>query len=433
MTKEFDPMELKNAVTAVGTAFEEFKKTNDERIAQIESKGVADPLTTDKLTAIEGTMQKSQERLDAFELAVKRQNRTSIDANGAEVDLEAKARAWFAPIAKRNGTDAAAFGHAEMDAYKSAFGRFLRKDDRVITGIEQKALSVGSDPDGGYMVNPDMTGQIVRQVYETSEMRAYASIQTIGTDTLEGGYDNDEAGAEWVGEVQIRSETDTPQLGMWRIPVHELSAKPKVTQKLLDDGEFNVEGWLTDKIAQQFSRKENTAFVSGDGIAKPFGFLSYAESSDLTLGIEQFDTGVNGAFAAAPSGGDVLIDALYGLKAQYRAMASWFMNRGTLKVVRKLKDSDGAYLWAPGIAAGQPSQLMGYPLATFEDMPSPATGSLSIAVGDMRAAYQIVDRAGIRVLRDPYTDKPKVCFYSTKRVGGGLINGEALKLIAFKS
>jgi HK97 family phage major capsid protein len=149
--------------------------------------------------------------------------------------------------------------------------------------------------------------------------------------------------------------------------------------------------------------------------------------------IEQVPTGVSGGFAAAPNGGDVLIDALYGLKAQYRANATWFMNRVTTKAVRKIKDSDGAYLWSPGIAAGQPASLLGYPIASFEDMPDPAADSLSIAVGDMRAAYQIVDRVGIRTLRDPYTAKPYVGFYTTKRVGGDVVNFEALKLIRFNT
>ena len=166
----------------------------------------------------------------------------------------------------------------------------------------------------------------------------------------------------------------------------------------------------------------------GDGVGKPRGFLSYGNGTTLPGTIEQFPTGASGAFAAAPNGGDVLIDALYGLKAQYRANATWFMNRATTKLVRKLKDQDGAYLWSPGIAAGQPASLLGYPVAAFEDMPDPAASSLSIAVGDLRAAYQIVGRLGIRVLRDNLTNKPFVGFYSTKRTGGDVVNFEAGKI-----
>jgi HK97 family phage major capsid protein len=234
-----------------------------------------------------------------------------------------------------------------------------------------------------------------------------------------------------VGETGARSATTTPQFGQWRIPVHELSAMPKATQKLLDDASIDIEAWLANKVADRFARAEATAFVTGDGTNKPRGFLTYASGTTLPGTLERFDTGVNGAFAAAPSGGDVLISALYGLKAQYRANATWFMNRTTLTLLRKLKDSNGAYLWAPGIGVGQPSTVLGYPLASFEDMPDPATDSLSIAVGDMAAAYQIVERTGIRVLRDPFTAKPHVLFYTTKRVGGDVVNFEALKLIEF--
>jgi HK97 family phage major capsid protein len=264
-------------------------------------------------------------------------------------------------------------------------------------------------------------------------MRAYASVQVISSDALEGLFDLNEASSGWVAETDTRAVTNTPQLGKWRIPVHELYAKPSATQKLLDDASINMEAWLASKVAEKFARDESTAFVTGNGVARPRGFLTYANGTTLPGTIEQVKTTVNGAFAAAPSGGDVLFNALYGLKAQYRANATWFMNRTTTALVRKLKDSDSAYLWTPGIAAGQPASLLGYPTASFEDMPSPATGTLSIAVGDMREAYQIVDRIGIRTLRDPYSNKPYVEFYTTKRVGGDVVNFEALKLIDFSA
>jgi HK97 family phage major capsid protein len=264
-------------------------------------------------------------------------------------------------------------------------------------------------------------------------MRAFASIQVISTDALEGLFDLERAAAVWVGETEARAETATPKLGKWRIPVHELSAQPAATQKLLDDASLNMEAWLAQKVALEFALAENAAFVNGTGAERPRGFLTYADGTTLPGTIERVKTTVNGDFAAAPAGGDILIDALYSLKAPYRANATWFMNRATFAKVRKLKDSDGAYIWSPGIAAGQPATLLGYPTASFEDMPDPATGSLSIAVGDMRAAYQIVDRAGIRVLRDPYTSKPFILLYTTKRTGGDVVNFEALKLIEFSA
>mgnify|MGYP003629884215 CR=1 FL=1 len=421
-------------VTDVAKAFESYKSVNDQRIAEIEKKGVADPLIGEQLARIEADLDKAQRVADNAVLAVKRRERISTDAQGNEVDLEAKATKWIRSVSGDKKAELTVDG---MKDFRAAMDTYMRKGDRAMESAEFKALSVGSDVNGGYVVHPDMGGRIVEFERETSAMRAYASTQTISTDALEGLYDIDEASFEWVAETQTRAETDTPELGAWRIPVHEMSAMPKATQKLLDDAEINIEQWLAGKVSAIFSRGESTAFVTGDGTARPRGFLTYA---DLAVAgtfengkIEQFNTGANGAFAAAPDGGDVLINALYGLKATYRANATWFMNRKTTSLTRKLKDSDGAYLWAPGIAAGQPASLLGYPTASFEDMPNPATGSLSIAVGDMRRAYQIVDRSGIRVLRDPYGAKPHVLFYSTKRVGGAVLDFEALKIINFKA
>jgi HK97 family phage major capsid protein len=428
--------EIKKAVGAVDAlhaGFEEFKKANDERLAQIEKKGSADVVTEAKLQKIEADLEKAQKIADEAVLASKRQSRIVTDERGEVVDLDRKAQEWASMNARRRGAVAGTFGAADMDDYKTAFDTFLRKGEELMGPDERKALSVGTDPDGGYVVNPDLSGRIVMKVFETSPMRAFASIQVISSDALEGLFDLNEASSGWVGETDSRAETNTPQLGKWRIPAHELYAKPKATQKLLDDASINMEAWLASKVAEKFARDEANAFVVGNGVNKPRGFLTYSSGTTLPGTIERFDTGVNGAFAAAPNGGDVLINALYGLKQQYRANATWFMNRATLKLTRKLKDSDGAYLWSPGIAAGQPASLLGYPVASFEDMPDPATDSLSIAVGDMREAYQIVDRLGIRTLRDPYSAKPYVEFYTTKRVGGDVVNFEAIKLIEFTS
>ena len=423
-------IEVKEAVRAVETihkAFEEYKATNDQ------NEKTRDALLEAKLAKIEKDLDAAQAIADQAVLASKRQARVVTDERGNAVDLDAKALDWADMIARKRGTRASDFGAKELDGYKAGFMSYLRKGDQIMGAEEMKALSVGSDPDGGYVVYPDMSGRVVTKVFETSPMRAYASVQTISTDALEGLYDLDEAASGWVGETQARTDTATPTLGTWRIPVHELYAFPKATQKLLDDAAINMEAWLATKVGDKFARDESAAFVNGDGTGKPRGFLTYTAGTTLPGTIEQIPTGVSGGFAAAPNGGDVLIDALYGLKAQYRANATWFMNRATTKLVRKLKDTDGAYLWSPGIAAGQPASILGYPMASFEDMPDPAASSLSIAVGDMRAAYQIVDRMGIRVLRDPYTAKPYVGFYTTKRVGGAVVNFEALKIIRFNT
>lgn len=419
--------EVKQAIELVHKSFEEFKTTNDQ------NEKAKDAVLEAKLAKIEADLDKAQKIADDAALAAKRQSRVVTDEKGNAFDLDAKAQEWADLAARKRGDRAEKFSATDLDAYKAAFRRLMQKGEQLLGADEMKALSVGSDPDGGYVVTPDTSGRIVQRVFETSPMRAYASVQVISTDALEGLFDLDEAAASWVAETAARPETATPKLGQWRIPVHELSAFPFATQKLLDDASINMEAWLADKVADKFARSESAAFVTGDGAGKPRGFLTYAAGTTLPGTVEQVPTGVSGAFAAAPNGGDVLIDALYGLKAQYRANATWFMNRATTKLTRKLKDQDGAYLWSPGIAAGQPASLLGYPVAAFEDMPDPAASSLSIAVGDMRAAYQIVDRLGIRVLRDPFTSKPFVGFYSTKRVGGDVVNFEALKIVRFNT
>lgn len=428
MSEQFDPKELKGAIVDVNKAFEEFKSTNDANLKE------RDVVLEEKLDKVNKDLEAAQAKMDEAFLAQKRAARVVTDEKGNEVDLDAKAHKWANAIARKRGTQVGEYGAKDLEAYKSAFNMMMRVGEEKMGNTDEiKALSVGNDPDGGYVVHPDMNGRIVGKVFETSPMRAFASVQTISTDALEGLFDLDEAASGWVGETESRPETDTPQINKWRIPVHELYAKPKATQKILDDAEINMEQWLAGKVAEKFARDEAAAFVNGTGVGRPRGFLTYPDGTTLPGQIEQFDTGVNGDFAAAPNGGDVLIDALYGLKTQYRNNATWFMNRSTTKATRKLKDSDGAYLWQPGIAAGQPATLLGYPIAPFEDMPDIATGSLSIAVGDMRETYQIVDRIGIRTLRDPYSAKPYVEFYTTKRVGGDVINFEALKLVNFQA
>jgi HK97 family phage major capsid protein len=434
---EIEIKQVNDAIGNLNSAFEEFKRTNDERLKEIEAKGAADPVTEEKLSKIDADIAKANEIAEQAVLAVKRSQRVITDEKGEKIDLDAKAFNWAATLGKRRGSMVQDYSASNMDEYKSAFGKYLRHDDKMLDGAEVKALSVGSDPDGGYVVHPDMNGRVVQRIFDTSPMRAYASVQVISTDALEGLHDVDEAAASWVEETGSRAETNTPELKRWRIPTHEMYANPAATQKILDDAEINMEQWLADKVGDKFARTEATAFVTGGGVGRPRGFLDYGDwttAGTYQLGaIEQFDTGVNGGFTAAPAGGDTLLDALYALKQQYRNNATWFMNRSTMSEVRQLKDSDGAYIWSPGIAAGQPASLLGYPVATFEDMPDLATGSLSIAVGDMRAAYQIVDRMGIRVLRDPYSNKPYVHFYSTKRVGGDVVDFDALKIINFKA
>lgn len=426
-------MEIKDAVEAVekvNTAFEAFKAANDENLAK------RDVVIEEKLVKIEASLDAAQKIADEAVLAAKRADRVVADGSGDAIDLDKKAAQW-ARLAARRRNDIAPtdFDAKAMAAYREAMDKYMRKGEQHLDHSEIKALSVGSDPDGGYTVTPDQSGRIAQRVFETSPMRAYASVQVISSDSLEGMYDNAEAASGWVSETGSRTETDTPELGAWAIPVHELYANPRATQRVLDDSAINLEAWLADKVSAKFSRDENTAFVSGSGAGRPRGFLTFADYATAGVfengKIEQFDTGVSGGFKAVPGGVDTLIAAQYGLKSVYASGASWFMKRSTISAVRQLKDSNGAYVWLPGATAGAPSMLLGHGIATFDDMPAVAANSLSIAFGNMREAYQIVDRLGVRTLRDPFTAKPYIQFYTTKRVGGNVVNFEALKLVKF--
>lgn len=429
---ELDLGQVADAVIEVKKAFEQFKETNDERLKEVEGKGAADPLLEEKLTKIETDLAEKQEVIDRLYAASKRKT-VFVDGEKAdEEELEVKAQRWADMCAKRRDARSQDYTPEQMAEYKRALVNYLRKDDRVLSADEQKALSVGSDPDGGYIVDPDTSGRIVRKQFETSPMRAHATIQVISTDALEGLFDLDEATSGWVSETGSRSVTDTPEMKAWRIPVHEQYAMPQATQKLLDDAYIDVEMWLADKVADKMSRTENAAFVEGNGVGKPRGFLDYADGSTLPGTIERFETGVDGGFAADPDGANILLDMIQGLKSNYRRNAAWFMNRTTVGGVRKMQDSDGRHLWQPSIAAGQPATLLGYPVVEFEDMPDyTTTDALAIAFGDMAEAYTIVDRAGVRTLRDPFSNKPYIQFYTVKRVGGDVINFEALKLLEF--
>ncbi|MCG8094899.1 MAG: phage major capsid protein [Candidatus Thiodiazotropha endolucinida] len=241
----------------------------------------------------------------------------------------------------------------------------------------------------------------------------------------------------WVSETAARPETNTPQLAEVIPPIGEIYCNPSITQHALDDVFFDAESWLSEEIADEIGVQEGAAFVSGDGINKPKGFLTYttAATSDASRAfgtIEHVPTGVAGGWPAADADtADLLIDVVHSLRTPYRQGAVWVMNSTTLSTIRKLKDANGQFIWQNTLVEGQPGMLLGYPVIEAEDMPDIAADSLSVAFGNFDRAYTIVDRMGTRVLRDPYTNKPYVHFYTTKRVGGAVVNSEAIKLIQF--
>lgn len=438
--------EVKSLLEKQGEAFEAFKASHDEQIKELK-EGVNDPLLKGRLEKIETSLDAAVEAKAAMEakLAAEKKEREDLEirlsrlgAKGMD-DKKAANIAEFATMMAAKAADrrqaAPMIDEAVYDDYRKSFECFLRKSPAMLTADEVKTLSVGSDPDGGYFVTPDVSGRIVRRVFETSPMRQIANVQTISTDRLEGIEDTNEAGAGYAGETAQGSDSTTPQVGKWAINTYWIDTEPKTTQQLLDDAAVDIEGWMAAKVADKFARFENAEFVTG--ATKIRGITSYTTAADSGSGVTwgtfgHIVTGVNGDFAASVKG-DIFYDVVGLLKEAYQPNARWMAKRRTITAIRKFKDGQSNYLWQPSFTMGTPETILGYPVTRAEDMPTIATGSLSVAFGDFREAYQIVDRQGIRVIRDNLTSKPYVKFYTTKRVGGGAVNFEAVKFIKFST
>jgi HK97 family phage major capsid protein len=433
-------MDLEQTINELGKAFAEFKATVDESL-----KKKADVVITEKINRIDAELNRLEDLKEALEaqkkradMLEKRLERSAIAAGDAApkaFDLKAFNRDLRIFAAER-GRVAVDVSEEEALAYKAGFITYLRKGKDAFYDAERKAMSVGSDPDGGYLVPADTSGRIVQKVYELSPIRSIANVQQISSDALEGLIDNGEAGFSWVGETGVRSETSTPRLGQWRIQAEEMYAYPMTTRKLLDDAAIDVEAWLINKVAERFARAEGQAFVLGDGVAKPRGFTTYptstADDSTRPWGtMQHINTGANGAFASS-NPADVLFDVVDALKDAYKANARWVTRQSVITMIRKFKESTtNAYIWQPGLQVGQPSTLLGYPITKSEDMPALSNGSLSMAFGNFDVGYQIVDRFGNRIIRDDITLPGYVKFHVFRRVGGAVLNFEAIKFVRF--
>ncbi|WP_226781002.1 phage major capsid protein [Oceaniglobus trochenteri] len=325
---------------------------------------------------------------------------------------------------------------AETEApHQKAFEAYVRSgDDDGFRGLELdgKSLNTAVNGDGGYLVDPVTSASVQSVLRATASIRAVANVVNVEATSYDVLIDTTDIGAGWATETGSQGETGTPTIDRIVIPLHELSALPKASQRLLDDAAFDIEGWLAGRIADKFARAEAAAFVGGDGVDKPRGFLTHTTvDNDVwvwdTLGYVA--SGADGAF----DGADSLVDLVYALGAQYRANGSFVMNSKTAGVVRKLKDNDGRFLWSDGLAAGEPARLLGYPVLIAEDMPDIASGSHAVAFGDFGAGYTIAERPDLRILRDPFSAKPHVLFYATKRVGGDVSDFAAIKLLKFSA
>ncbi len=402
---------MNELLLALQKAFEDFKIANDARLKQIEAKGHADPLLENKVDTINAAIT----NLEAEIVKMKTVN------SGGGVSDQDRARA----------------------AHRTAFNAFTRQGiDAGLRDLEiQAAMSVGTSADGGFTVPVELDRNIQALMLNTNPMRQLANVVQVGSPTYQKLVAIHGAASGWVGETAARGTTNSPQFAQVTPFMGELYANPKTTQQLLDDAFFDVEAWLAGEIADQFAIAEGTAFTSGDGVTKPKGFLAYATAATVD-GVRAFGTlqhvptGAAADFLAASatvSPADVLMDLIYSLKAAFRVGASWQMNKLSIAKLRKVKDTVGDYIWTPptaeGIANGQAGALLGYSINENEDMPVFGANALPIGFGNWKAGYTIVDRVGTRVLRDPFTDKPYINFYTTKRVGGMLVDSEAIKLL----
>jgi len=383
--------------------FEAFKDSNNERLAQLERRS-SDVITSEKVDRISRVLDEQKRALDNLSLK--------------------KARPV---LGRENGR----FVHSE---HKSAFEAYVRNgDDRQIRALDSKAMSYGSGQDGGYLVPDETEAEIGRRLSALSPIRSIASVRQVSAAVLKKPFAISGPAVGWVGETAARPQTAASTLAELQFPTMELYAMPAATPSLLEDAVVDLDQWISSEVETAFAEQEGAAFVSGDGTNKPKGFLDYAavDEGNWEWGkIGYTLTGVAGELPADdPS--DILIDTVYALKAGYRQNANWVMNRKTQASIRKLKDADGNYLWQPPAAPGQRAMLMGFPLVEAEDMPDTGVGATPIAFGDFARGYLIVDRTGVRVLRDPYSAKPYVLFYTTKRVGGGVQDFDAIKLLKF--
>jgi HK97 family phage major capsid protein len=382
--------------------FEEFKAANDQHVADT-ARRQADVVSEEKVTRIN---QELTRRLDELTL------KNARPALGRD-DIAASANAR---------------------EHKAAFHAYMRKGETgSLRALETKALSVGSNPDGGYTVPVEIEREIGRRLTAISPIRAIAGRREISGNVYRKPFMTTGPAVGWVGETDARPQTNTPTLDALNFPAMELYAMPAATPTLLEDSAVNIDEWLASEVEQAFAVQEGTAFVTGDGVNKPKGFLSYTNVANASWSwgnIGYVATGVAGDWPAAdPS--DVLIDLVYAVKAGYRQNGHFVMNRKTQAAVRKFKDEGGNYLWHPPTAVGGPASLMTFPIVEAEDMPDIAANSYAVAFGDFRRGYLVVDRAGVTVLRDPFTAKPYVLFYTTKRVGGGVQDFDAIKLLKF--
>ncbi len=412
MTESFSPalenkalpfLDSRMTLDEVHRTFHEYKQTNDERLAALERRR-GDSLYDEKLNRLDGRLDDLVRKMDRTVASLQRAPRGS--AIEVQDDFE----------------------------HKQAVDAYIRTG--VTTGLdvfEKKALSAGSGPDGGFLITGNAEREILMRMANISPMRSIASVRAISTGTYKKAYSTTGPQAGWVSETAARPQTNSQIIAELTFPAMELYAMPSATRTILDDAAVDTEQWIASEIETVFAEQEGNAFINGDGITRPQGLLQPAKAPAATWSWGRIGynvTGVAGAFPAA-NPADTLIDLIYAVRSGYRQNAKFLMNRRTQAVIRKFKTATGEYLWQPPTGAGENATIVNFPVVDAEDMPNIAADAFPIAFGDFGRGYLIVDRIGVRLLRDPYSAKPYILFYVTKRVGGGVQDFDAYKLLRF--
>jgi HK97 family phage major capsid protein len=393
--------DIKNAIQDLGQTFNEFKKVNDERLEQIE-KGESSAYNEEKLSKIEA-------KLDSYEemnqkLTIAEQNAEQIKEQVSKIET----------MVTRPDSG---FESKQVDEYLNAFDRYCRKGLDGLQPDEKKALTVSNDSTGGYLAPPEYVRELLKTITEISPIRSIARVRSTGARSIQIPKRDGQFAAQWVSESGTRSETTGYTVGLEELPAHEMYALVDISEQDLEDTVFDLEAEMQSEFAEQFAKAEGTAFVSGNAVGKPQGFM------DATI------TEVNSGSAAAVTG-DGLISLVHNIKSDYTRNGTFVFNRATLASIRKLKDTAGQYVFQPGMMLGgnMVNTILGHPYVEATDMPSEGSNTYPVAFGDFRRAYMIVDRVNLAVLRDPFTQATtgNVRYIARKRVGGQVIQSEAI-------
>ncbi|WP_426043694.1 phage major capsid protein [Caulobacter sp. DWR3-1-2] len=385
-----DVNDPKAMIGQLQAAFDAFKAANDEKL-----KGKADAVLDEKVQKIDASVADFQKAIDDLNIKMAAQRA------GAGSDLRTP----------------------EQIEYAESFNAHVRRGDI------SAAMTRGSDPDGGYTAPIEWDRTITDKLKLISPIRDNATVQVISKAGFKKLFNDRAVGSGWVGETAARPATSTPQLSALDFVPGEIYSNAAASQQLLDDSEVDIETWLQNEIETEFARQEGIAFLSGDGVNKPFGILTYVTGAANAAKHPWGAIEVTNSGAAAALTGDGLQTIIYDLPAAFAANAKFYMNRQTASKARLLKDGQGNYLWQPSFQAGQPATLLGEAIVDTPDMPNVAAAAVAALYGDMKETYLVIDRIGIRVLRDPYTNKPYVMFYVTKRVGGGVKNVQSMRAL----